>query len=92
MPTQLNKTAYNILVKQDIVWLLSQRRTLERDHIAEILRREVALPSFEMNTVRKLLLQIEQHCPCGARPETIQTHPHVIECPVAEALRHLEKP
>jgi len=32
------------------------------------------------------LVQIENHCPCGARPESIETHPHVIGCPVAKAL------
>lgn len=32
------------------------------------------------------LLQIERHCPCGARPESPHTHPHVGGCPVSEAL------
>lgn len=35
------------------------------------------------------LLEIERHCPCGARPESIDTHPHVTGCPVERALRHV---
>lgn len=33
--------------------------------------------------VRALIDEIEMHCPCGARPETLSTHPHVPDCPVA---------
>ena len=33
-----------------------------------------------------MLKEIEQHCPCGARPESPATHPHVITCPVERAL------
>lgn len=36
--------------------------------------------------VWQLLKDIEQHCPCGARPESLNTHPHVTGCPVSEAL------
>lgn len=36
--------------------------------------------------LRRLILEIEMHCPCGARPESPNTHPHVGGCPVAEAL------
>lgn len=32
------------------------------------------------------LLAVENHCPCGARPESLDTHPHVTGCPVAKAL------
>lgn len=35
--------------------------------------------------LRALLEQIERHCPCGARPESPSTHPHVGGCPVAAA-------
>ena len=34
----------------------------------------------------ELLRQIENHCPCGARPESPETHPHVGGCPVSDAL------
>ena len=36
--------------------------------------------------VRAKLLEIERHCPCGARPESPFTHPHVGGCRVAEAI------
>lgn len=32
------------------------------------------------------VMQVERTCPCGARPESPATHPHVIGCPVARAL------
>lgn len=35
------------------------------------------------------LVTIEQHCPCGARPESLHTHPHVGGCPVYGAMRTL---
>lgn len=34
-----------------------------------------------------LLKEIEMHCPCGARPESPNTHPHVGGCPVDAAIR-----
>lgn len=40
----------------------------------------------EAMRLRDALLEIERHCPCGARPESPDTHPHVIGCPVARAL------
>jgi hypothetical protein len=33
-----------------------------------------------------LLLRIERACPCGARPESLNTHPHTGGCPVYDAL------
>lgn len=38
----------------------------------------------------KLAKEIETHCPCGARPESPRTHPHVLHCPVAKLVRALE--
>ncbi len=38
MGTTLNRSAYEKLVAEDIEWLLRQPRTLERDHIEQILR------------------------------------------------------
>lgn len=32
---------------------------------------------------------IERSCPCGARPESPTTHPHVIGCPVDVTLRKI---
>lgn len=37
-------------------------------------------------TLRDDAAEIENHCPCGARPESLQTHPHVAGCPVARLL------
>lgn len=36
--------------------------------------------------LRFALLEVERHCPCGARPESLNTHPHVTGCPVGNAL------
>lgn len=38
MPTTLNRKAFEKLVEEDIEWLLKQPRTLERDHVEQILR------------------------------------------------------
>ena len=43
-------------------------------------------PALDSRPLRDLLKAIERHCPCGARPESITTHPHVIGCPVQAAL------
>ncbi len=37
----------------------------------------------------ELARSIEQHCPCGARPESPNTHPHVLGCEVAELIQVL---
>ena len=36
--TVINASAYRQLIDEDLEWLLSQPRTLERDHIEQILR------------------------------------------------------
>lgn len=54
------------------------RAAVERIVRAAIAERDKPLVS--------LLRQIEQHCPCGARPESLNSHPHVPGCPVADAL------
>lgn len=33
----------------------------------------------------------ERFCPCGARPESPQSHPHVVSCPISAALRKAER-
>ena len=40
MPLTLNSKAYRQLIQEDIDWLLTVPRTLERDHILHILRHE----------------------------------------------------
>ena len=46
--------------------------------------RDAALARAER--LAKALREVEKHCPCGARPESPATHPHVIGCPVGIAL------
>jgi len=41
--------------------------------------------------ILELISEIENHCPCGARPESLNTHPHVPGCPVDELKNLLEK-
>jgi len=38
MPLTLNRQAYQQLVDEDLAWLAQQPRTLERDHIEQIIR------------------------------------------------------
>ena len=38
------------------------------------------------------LKHAERFCPCGARPESPTTHPHVPGCPVALALEEVDGP
>jgi hypothetical protein len=38
MGTTMNRWAYEKVVAEDIAWLLIQPRTLERDHIEQVLR------------------------------------------------------
>lgn len=43
MGTPLNKTAYEKLIEENLAWLLAQPRTLERDHIEQIVRHSTAM-------------------------------------------------
>ncbi len=45
-----------------------------------------------LTKAREPLLELEQSCPCGARPESLKTHPHVTGCLVAAALAILNDP
>lgn len=49
----------------------------------EKLREENAL-------LRRALVIVERACPCGARPESLSTHPHVGGCVVGEMLHPRE--
>lgn len=62
-------------------------RRAQRGAASESLRAENERLTIALQDIADELLQVEQHCPCGARPETPRTHPHVSGCPVAEALR-----
>lgn len=35
------------------------------------------------------LLYIEKQCPCGARPESLNTHPHNYGCGIAFLIRQI---
>jgi hypothetical protein len=39
-----------------------------------------------VQTLQIIAKEIERHCPCGARPESLNTHPHVCGCPVERLL------
>lgn len=53
------------------------------------LHARVAQLEQEKATLLSALKEVERHCPCGARPETPKTHPHVSGCPVGYALESL---
>lgn len=44
----------------------------------------------ENKRLRVALREVERTCPCGARPESPSTHPHVTSCPVGFALHPIE--
>jgi hypothetical protein len=60
----------------------------EKDIQARVLEvaRENTHLHREVNRLRAALVEVERHCPCGARPESLNTHPHVTGCPVGNAL------
>jgi hypothetical protein len=41
MPTELNRAAKIQLFAEDLEWLMQQPRTLERDHIADVLKAHI---------------------------------------------------
>lgn len=43
MGTKLNKNGYSKLIAEDIEWLLDQPRSLERDHIHDVLKESINL-------------------------------------------------
>ena len=69
---------------------------------AEWHRAFLELESFTYNAAPRLLaiwktakealdhlIALEVHCPCGARPESLNTHPHVGGCELDKAIRKL---
>lgn len=42
-PRQLTRTGFDRLIDGDMVWLAKQPRSLERDHIEELLRNATAM-------------------------------------------------
>ena len=43
-----------------------------------------------VRVAREALEKVAEFCPCGARPEALDTHPHVGSCPVGAALAALD--
>jgi len=69
------------------------RKLLRPEELAAIRRRSNigASPSLKaaldhVDALTDALRQVERSCPCGARPESFETHPHVTGCPVGVAL------
>ncbi len=60
--------------------------------LAPALAAEVLAGRKALTQAREAVQEVEIHCPCGARPESLDTHPHVGGCPVAKALAALEVP
>lgn len=69
----------------DAVAQIAQVAVSSRDNVD---RAMVVIAEHEATIarLREALFEIERHCPCGARPESLATHPHVSPCPVAKAL------
>jgi hypothetical protein len=53
------------------------------------LRAQLAAAQAALREALTNLREVERHCPCGARPESPSTHPHVGGCPVYQAIRAL---
>lgn len=78
-------------------WLREERTSL-RAQVARLTEENAGLKSStcyydEVKVLRArvaalegALREVERHCPCGARPESPNTHPHVGGCPVYAAL------
>ncbi len=58
----------------------------EVDPVLDVWKRNAAELRERLGRYREALQEVERHCPCGARPEALNTHPHVTSCPVARAL------
>lgn len=52
-----------------------------REHWAQLMLEAFERVHFE---IKGLVEQVAESCPCGARPESPGTHPHVTGCPVAQ--------
>jgi len=63
-----------------------------RDAVMADTRRQLRRLDIVESQVRATLaklLRVERHCPCGARPESPVTHPHVPGCELAAAIDSL---
>jgi hypothetical protein len=78
-----------------IEMLASKADTAER-RLAEV-EKELQDAESDIDTLAQHNIQLqsavrfaERHCPCGARPESPDTHPHIPGCLIAEALTQPE--
>lgn len=73
---------------EDGRWMLVEPHMFgKRPLVGLTYRRRITPPTDTTGSdLLSLLQQIEMHCPCGARPESLDTHPHVSGCPVEQAL------
>lgn len=84
---------------RDYVELSGEVRRLEhvRNHLIQqveslrVVERERDQLAGQLTRATELVAEIERHCPCGARPESLDTHPHVSGCPVASLRAQLAK-
>lgn len=81
------------LKREQSLLAYQDRLTQERDGLRGVIEQVVAEDKRlaeqwqqERAELLRLIKQIEMGCPCGARPESPITHPHVLSCPVAQAL------
>lgn len=81
METDMEETADRLATMQGNMDDL--RRQLRADHTQS---NQIEELTEALQNMAHELLQIETRCPCGARPETIATHPHAAGCHVAAAL------
>lgn len=64
----------------------SEELDKEGDALVEEL---AALLDGPLGPLEEALLEVERSCPCGARPESPKTHPHVTGCRVGAVLARL---
>lgn len=76
---KLNREGYEALIEGDLSWLMRQPRTLERDHVAEVLKASVdhEYPAVEVEATAALRADLAKanaetqrllgltRCPCG---------------------------
>lgn len=66
MPTTLNKSAYQKLVKEDLEWLQKQPRSLERDHIEQVLKWSIG--QLYQDEIEEMPRCTDQSCPQYGKP------------------------
>ena len=52
-------------------------------------RRDLVITPEKQLELLSQLLYVEKQCPCGARPESLNTHPHVSGCGINYLIRQI---